>query len=564
MGSVCIKKAPDREEFFGYDVDSESQGYDDSIIFLESKTEHDFTNFNTNTVRSCWNPAAELHSKILTGKDHLLKANTLRSCGTDRRPTLSYVSSLSQLVQFQLGKELLCMTWNIHNDKNSTPFEYYCDFRAIGLKERHSVTMEIIWDVARVFLSTSDPTPLCKTTKLNEILPQFLVYAFDDFSVAANIQGKEKEQVRGFPNASICDFLTSHFYNRGTRKMLQNHYSFIQLHRRNRGRKTSPLRLNYEPLEFKKLLKVDPTVLPLLILDFLHFLVINFSAFLIENQLQKAFTEYEPKEQLEELVAYFKQHEDRNDLWLPKLFLTSRRKLYNKWNLVFTERNKIKQLLNKAFETQTDIILLQQVTKLDYKVMLEKMSEQFYILPKEFPVLQKEITVICLKKTAVQVKKDTKIKYLNEQNFVVQCLSDDILFYVGVVNLTPGESCREVRKKEALRLRRALGENTPVIVGGNFNEDLTGQENSVAQIMLKNYNGIDHTQEQPLVFSVNRRRSNLQFEVAKSDYQDQGVNDGIFSSFPLVGEAFTNFIQTGKDNPSDHGPVFQRIMLALF
>jgi len=561
----CVVNRISEGESFRHDGDFDNEDYDDdSIIFDELKTSHDFANFKSYTVRSCWNPTADLQRKHLTSGDHLLKAETYRSCGTDRKPTLSYISSLAQLVQFQLGNELLCMTWNIHNDKNATPFEYYCDFRAIGLKERHSITMEIIWDVARVFLSTSKPTPLCTTTKLNEILPQFLLNAFDDFSVAAKILSQEKEKVIGFPNASIYDFLTSHSYNEGTSKMLQNQYSFIELHRNNRERKTSPLRLNYEPLEFRKLLKVDPTVLPLLILDFLHFLVIKFSAFLIENQLEKAFSEYESKDQLEELVAYSKQHQDCSELSLPKMFLTSRRKLYKKWNLVFTERNKIKQLLKKACETQTDIILLQQVTKLVYKELVEQMSKKYDILPKEFPVLQKETTVICLEKTSVQMKKDSKIKYLNEQNFVVQCLSSDILFYVGVVYLTPGKSFLAVRKSEVSRLRRAMGENTPVIVGGNFNEDLTGQENSVAKLMLKNYNGIDHTQEQPLVFSVNRRRTHLQFEVSKAGDQDQGVNDGIFSSFPLVGEAFTNFIQTGMDNPSDHGPVFQRIMLAMF
>jgi len=563
MGSLCVRKISEPKEYIGQDTYFDREHYDDSIILNETQTSQDFTNFKSNTVRSCWNPTAELR-KNLTARDHFLKAETYRSCGSDRKQTLCYVSSLSQLVQFQIGNELLCMTWNIHNDKNISPFEYYTDFRAIGLKERHSITMEIVWDVARVFLSTSNPTLLSKTTKLNEILPQFLVNAFDDFSVAAKVLGEEKEKVVGFPNASIYDFLTSHSYNGGTRKMLQNQYSFIQLHRNNRDRKTSPLRLNYEPLEYRKLLKVDPTVLPLLILDFLHFLVIKFSAFLIENQLPKAFSEYEPKDQLEELVAYSKQNQDCNELCLPKLFLTSRRKLYKKWDLVFTERNKINQLLNKVCETQTDIILLQQVTKLAYQELVEQMSEKFDILPKEFPVLQKEITVICLEKTAVQKKKDSKIKYLNEQNFVVQCVSSDILFYVGVVNLTPGESSREARKSEALRISRAMGENKPVIVGGNFNEDLTGQKNSVAKIMLKKYNGIDHTQEEPLVFSVNRRRTYLQFEIAKSGDMDQGVNDGIFSSFPLVGEAFTNFIQTGMDNPSDHGPVFQRIMLAMF
>jgi len=568
MGSQCMRKelnTGDEEDIsFMHPDDLDSQGYDDSVIVLESKTEYDFTNFNSATLRGAWSPTEPMNSdrNLLAGD--LLKTETFRSYGINRRPTLSYVSSLSQTVQFRIGNELLCMTWNIHNDNEATPFDYYCDFRAIGLKERHSVMIEIIWDVARVFLSTSNPTDLCKGTQLSEILPPFLLNAFEGFSIAAKIPEKEREQVISFPNASIFEFLTSHFYDGSTDKVLQNQCSFIQLHRKNRERKTSPLRLNYDPLEYNRLLKADPTILPLLILDFLHVLVIKFSAFLVESQLRKAFSEFQSENQIGQLVAYSKQCKERIKLDLPKQFLNSRKRLYSKWKLVFKERNKIKQVSKKASETKTDIILLQQVTQAAYKELVGQMSVTFDILPKEYPDSQKETTVICLRKSTVQAKKDTKIKYLNERNFVLLCVSSDILFYVGVVNLTPGESCGEFRKKEALRLMRALGKNTPVIVGGNFNEDLTASDNPVAKIMLEKYNGIDHTQDEPLVFSVNRTRTTLQFEVAKSDEQDKGVNDGIFSSFPLVGEAFTNFIQTGMDNPSDHGPVFQRIMLGLF
>jgi len=307
----------------------------------------------------------------------------------------------------------------------------------------------------------------------------------------------------------------------------------------------------------------NPTILPVLILDFLHVLVIRFSGFLIDNKLQLAFSEFEPEDQIERLAAYCEQQVDI-ELSLPEKFLHSKKKLYRKWNLIFHERNKILQLAKKAEQTKTDIILLQQVTQAAYSELVDQMSRSFFILPTKFPEKQNEITAICLRKTTVKPEENSKLKYVNEKNFIALCRSSNILYYIGVVNLTPGENRGALRKKQAVNIRRILGKDTPAIVGGNFNEDLTAMDNPVAKIMLNGYNGIDHTQEESLVFSVNRTRTHLQFELAKSEQQDKGVEDGIFSSFPLVGEAFTNFIQTGMDNPSDHGPVFQRIMLGLF
>jgi len=147
--------------------------------------------------------------------------------------------------------------------------------------------MEIVWDVARVFLSTTNPTILSKRTVLNAILPPFLLNAFENFIVAADIPEKERGLVMTFSRASIYDFLTSHCYDINAKKVLQNQFSFIQLHRKTRDRKSSPLRSNYDPAYFSKLVETNPTILPVLILDFLHVLVIRFSGFLIESTAVK-------------------------------------------------------------------------------------------------------------------------------------------------------------------------------------------------------------------------------------------------------------------------------------
>jgi len=571
MGCLCSTKQEAREEDVEEPVIEQvtlSGGFDDSMIDLKlAGMEYDFSLFNSHTLRSNWNSG--LGSSTYYNNEKLLmndmmREETFRSSGSHRKPTLSFACSLAQTVQFRIGNELLCMTWNIHHNTEATPFDFYCDFRNLGLKERDSVSIEILWDVARVFLFITNPTELCLRTPLKSLLPVFLINAREDFCEAAKLEGDEEKQVMNFPDTSLHDFVAAFTYSEASDKLLQNQFSFLRLHQSNPDRKSSPLRPGYDPAAFHELVKKKPSLLPLLILDFLHVLVIRFSGFLIQNKLRKAFSEFTPEDQVERLVAYTEEQGDSIDLTLPKQFLNSRNRLYTKWNRVFKDSNKIQQIWKKASQSQADIILLQQLTPGLYRELKHIVSEEFNVLPEKFPEKQDETTVICLRRSTVELEKDSKIKYLNQQNFAVLCRSSDILYYVCVVNLTPGETCGDLRKKEAIKLMRALGRNTPTIVGGNFNEDLTATANPVAKIMLKQYNGIDHTQEEPLVFSVNRTKTNLQFQVARSDQQDKEVDDGIFSSFPLVGEAFTDFIQTGTENPSDHGPVFQRIMLGLF
>jgi len=571
MGCFCSSKPEERnEEDVGETVVEQmtisNSGYDDSMIDLKiSGMEYDFSQFNSLTLRSNWNSGIIAphndNQKLLIGD--MMREETFRSSGSQRKPTLSFACSLAQTVQFQIGNELLCMTWNIHHDTEATPFDFYCDFRNLGLKERDSVSIEILWDVARVFLYITNPSELCLKTPLKSVLPDFLISACDDFCEVAKLEADEKKQVMNLPDTSIHDFVAAFVYNEDSNKLFQNQFCFHQLHRKNLDRKSSPLRPGYDPAAFNELLVKDSSLLPLLILDYLHVLVIRFSGFLIQNKLRKAFSEFTPEAQIDRLVAYSEQQGTSIELTLPKQFLTSRHRLYTKWSRVFRDSNKIQQIWKKASQSQADIILLQQVTPGAFKELLNIVSEEFTILPGNFPDKQDETTVICIRRSTVE-ETESEIKYLNKQNFAVLCRSSDILYYICVVNLTPGKASGNLRKKETLKLMRGLGKNTPTIVGGNFNEDLTALDNPVAKLMLKRYNGIDHTQEEPLAFSVNRTRTNLQFQVDRSDQQDRGVDDGIFSSFPLVGEAFTDFVQTGTENPSDHGPVFQRIMLGLF
>jgi len=570
MGCLCSTKQEAREEDIAEPVIEQvtlsNEGFDDSMIDLKiSGTEYDFTLFNSLTLRSNWTSglvAPHDNQKLLI--NDMMREETFRSSGSQRKPTLSFACSLAQTVQFQIGNELLCMTWNIHNDVDATPFDFYCDFRTLGLKERDSVSIEILWDVARVFLFVANPTELCLKTALKSVLPVFLINACDHFGEGFELQEDEKKQVMNLPNTSLHDFVIAFSYNEDSDNLFQKELSFFQLHQGHHDRKSTPLRPGYDPAAFKKLLESDPKLLPLLILDFLHVLLIRFSGFLIQNKLRKAFSEFTPEDQIQRLVEYSEQQGDPIHLTLPKQFLNSRHRLYGKWKYIFRDINKIQQVWKKASLVQADIIMLQQVTAGAYRELQIIASEEFNVLPEEFPAQEGEATVLCIRRSTVKLEKDSKIKYLNQQNFAVLCRSSDILYYVCVVNLTPGETCGDLRKKEAIKLMRTLGKNTPTIVGGNFNEDLTAVDNPVAKIMLKQYNGIDHTQDEPLVFSVNRTRTNLQFQVARSDQQDKEVDDGIFSSFPLVGEAFTDFVQTGAENPSDHGPVFQRIMLGLF
>jgi len=556
MGSLCftgsntaIEAAAKKED----DRTSLPPGNPTYDLFLSAS-------FDDITIRTSPMPIWNMSAPSTTFDQDFLASNTQLSSA---KSPLTYLSSLQQVIKFRIGGELLCMTWNIHHESDDTPFGYYCDFRKLNIGERDCMYIEIIWDVARAFFETHPPIKMSADTKLRQIVPSFLLT--DDvirkFSHVAILGDKEREQVMKLRDTSLTEFLVDHMYNADSEEMRTTDFSFYKSDARNIDRKSSPLRPQYDERSFQRLLNKDPGLLPALILDSLHVFVIKFASWLIENQLTKTFSEFTDVEQIEKLTSYLSLYSP-DDLQLPKQFVTTREKIYAKWNLVFQDINKVQQVEKKAEATQADIILLQQVTKGVFRRLTSRMSSKYAFKPSKFPSEQKETTLICLNKTTVKHEKDHKTKRIDNQNFAVPCRTYDILYYVGDVHLTAGEKAGELRKSEANQFRRALGSNAQVIIGGSFNEDLSSHSNPVAKIMLKTYNGIDHTQDVPLAYNINRMRTYFQFELRKAGKQDRGVGDGIFSTFPLVGEAFTDFLFTGLDNPSDYGPVFQRILVA--
>jgi len=480
-----------------------------------------------------------------------------------RKKSQLYASSLAQTMKFCIGNELLCMTWNLHHAPERTPFDFYCDFRTFGMMEHDAVMIEIIWDVARVVLYTDLPTKLSKETLLSACVPSQLLSpeTCSKFCSAAGISNEEAALVMSYHSTKLNDFVLAHSW-KNDGNALRKRFNFINLNKKSVSRATAPLLLNYNADGYEALLKKDPTLLPLLILDSLHVLVIRLSIFLIENKLQIAFSEHEPDVQIERLSAFLNE-KDIHDLSLPRHFDGVKKRLYTKWRLAFQDANKINQLMIKATSTKADIILLQQLTASAFDELTSKLDGVWVIFPKQFPPHEKDTTAICVRRTMVEVQQEPKIRRIDAKNFAILCKSSDILFYVGVVHLPEGVDNSQLRRTQALKFQKLLGKSTPVILGGEFNEDITAYDNTVAEIMYRYYNGIDHTQEQPLAFSINRTRSNLQCDVLRADKLEKGVDDGIFSSFPLVGEAFTDFMHSGLENPSDHGPIFQRVSVGL-
>jgi len=481
-----------------------------------------------------------------------------------RRATLIFNAELSQATKFKIGNEVLCMSWNMKHTPDSTPFDYYCDFRTLNLSERDSVIIEILWDIARVFFHMENTWELSGKTILSSLVPSALLSddALDRFCSSVKLSQSELKHLWNLPNASILEFLKAHLFDEDINQTLHNESSFLMTHMRWRRRDSSPLLTNYNPEAWKDLLKRDPSLLPVLIMDSLHVNIIKFSHYLIVSNLRKAFSEFESAEQLSEVSKFCKQN-DQNDLTLPSTFKAVKARLYDRWNLAFLNNNKVKQIWLKVDQTKADIILLQRLTKGVFKELVSKFSGKYAIVPPKFPSGVKETTAILLFKETVKLEKD-KTRRMDERNFAVICNTSNIRYYVGVVHLTEGRSCGELRKKEVREWKRILGKTTPIIIGGDFNEDLTAFDNPVAQLMLKTYNGIDHTQVQNESLAlITRTRTNLQFHVGKSDKLEKGVTNGIFSSCPLKGEAFTDFLYSGHKNPSDCGPVFQRVMLTL-
>merc|ERR1719373_1519588 len=96
----------------------------------------------------------------------------------------------------------------------------------------------------------------------------------------------------------------------------------------------------------------------------------------------------------------------------------------------------------------------------------------FNIIPEAFPDKGTETTVIALRKTTLKVDVN-KIRRLDDRNFAVLSKSSGISFHVGVVSLTAGKGCGEIRKQEAREFVKLLGKTYSPIIGGLFNEDLT-------------------------------------------------------------------------------------------
>jgi len=530
--------------------------------FYEKKLaggDDDFDEKNRGWVKLSKRPTIEFNDTLI--KSSIM--STLRSKqSTGRRKGTLTFAPLEQIVDFKIGEELMCMSWNLNHEQGGTPFDFYCDFRNLRLRERDVVAIEIIWDVARVFLFTGTPTELAKTTKLKTVVPTYLLSkeTLDKFSDALKLGASEKELVMKFPELTINEFLLALSYDEDTGRVLKDQGSFMKTHAKFSDRASSALREYYSPTACESLIKKNPAMLPVLMLDTLHALTIRFSAYLLYNDIEKAFSEYESDEQIKQLKAYCSKT-NVNDLALPKHFVETRKILYEKWSSVFKDDNLLTQIVRKVQTSKTDIVLLQGITKQLYHSLKKKMSDSYVVHPEQFPSDLKHSTVICFKNDTIKAGKE-KIRRIDELNFAVPCNSTDINFFVGVLNLSPGQGCGGIRKKEATRYRRMIGRD-PAILGGNFNEDLSAIQNPVSQIMQNYFNGIDHTQAVPLSCTTNPTRTNLQFNVAQSDQREASVDNGIYSTFPLVGDAWTDFLYPGKSNPSDRGPVFQRVKLAM-
>jgi hypothetical protein len=492
--------------------------------------------------------------------DTVIARSSSVSLNTSSLQNLTY-SSLNQVVNYKVGNELICMSWNLNDEPDSSPFKFVSDFRNLDVSEDEFVTMQLLWDVAKVFRGTNNPTEFNRTITIESIVPADLLSqkALISFCDAVKMSDKERETVMQFPKMTLYVFMLAVTYDTDTTGILHNASSILKTNKRCPRRASNPLQPHYNCNAYKQLLHQDPTLLPVLILDLLHTLIIRFSSFLLYNNQQKAFSEYEISEQREWLSLYSSQNSP-NDLSLPREFTNVRNTLCEKWKTVFGDANKVGQLQLKMDRSNADIVLLQNITSGVFMELRSELMERYYVFPAEFPTEVERTSVICLKKATVLVEK-ADATFINHNNFSVLCRSSDILYYVAVVSLTPGHACGEIRKQEATSFKRMLGKGKPVIIGGYFDEDLTALSNPVARIMLKSYNGLYQNQE--LACTIKPTKTNLQFEVTDSDKIEKGVDNGIFSSFPFTGNASTDFLYPGRGNPCDYGPIFQRLVCMI-
>jgi len=464
------------------------------------------------------------------------------------------VSTLPQVVKFKIGGRLLCMSWNLHHDFESTPFDCYWDLWSLALSENDRGLIGKFWDGADVFFNLEKPTEICRSTALKSVVPSFLLSpkVLEKFCTSGNLSTNEREEVMRISNASIYTFLLLCSGSKGS------FLNIFNTHLKYRQRTTSPLQRTYNSADFNRLLEKDISILPVLILDSLHVLVIRFTTFLSTWNLQKEFSECFSNSQTELFSMFKAGPTPDNILDVPRQFKEMKRRLYKQWNSLFEDKNIIQQIWSKALAA--DIILLQGVRKGTYNQLSRQFSGVYSLIPNKFPAGEKDTTVICLLKSTVHLQEKKKKIKIDQHNFAVLCKSYDILYYIAAVSLTDLESSL-LKRKVMTKLVRSIGTKRPLIFGGDFGADLTGNDTQIAGEILKNYNGINYKQRSP--FLVSRTRSHVNLEMKNIGKPCVTVTDGIFSSFPLVDEAFTDFKCWGE-NISDHAPVFQEIQLGLF
>lgn len=330
------------------------------------------------------------------------------------------------------------------------------------------------------------------------------------------------------------------------------------MQQRNSRRISCPLQPVYDPHGFQLLIEEDVSLLPALLLDALHVLVIKFAVFFIGSNPSKEFSDCDPGQQIA-LFSRFQGRATYRSLNLPRRFKEMKGRLYKKWNKMFEDENVVQQIWCRS--QAADIILLQRVKEGTFQELTKLFSKMYSIVPNRFPTGQTETTVICLLKATVDLQESKTIRRIDNRHFAVSCNSGNVLYYVGVVCFEKSESS-SVKKKVVNKLIPSIG-NTPVIFGGEFGEDLAVSHNPVPRAVLNKYNGIHYEDKAPLRSILRRTRTYLNFQTGIEGKACSPVTGGIFSSLPLVESTFCDDNEW-ENNPSDHAPIFQEIMLGSF
>merc|ERR1719433_2487949 len=484
-----------------------------------------------------------------------------------RRNTLSFVDPSKfedhiESLLFKVGGEIMTMTWNLQDCDLISPFEFYMDLRDI-IGEQNYLLVRVLLDVARVYLSLNAPLPASETITLNQIIPAELLLPkhAETFIKTSNIDRSQAacSFVRNYGSRTVRDFLIAHALVAESKNPLQGRLSLPHLKTR-MNTNSNPTLSSYKPKAYQTVLKDDPLMLPILIFDAIQLFVVNLSFWLTDNGMNVAFSEYGPEEQSTKANAFLQQWNLEAQNVDPK-FVAIRNNLWKKWRNIFTSENKVTQVYNKVNSSKSDIVFFQGINKALFSQLKSNLKREFQLIPEKFPPENdsgENICVIACRKTAIKCK-DLKIKKRGDRMIAVRCTpaSSAIGFWACCMHLDGQRGFEDVKA-----FVRQFGHKQKLIIAGDFNKDLA-TSNDLSDYLLKSMNGIDHNQEAPLAYSVNKTRTNLQYQLQKGDLQDAGVKDGVFSTFPLLGQAFTDYNPQGgasRANPSDHCPVFQNYL----